>query len=90
MQTAPGREIVGCDIDTAGRLVAVEIVLRVTRGAGDRLDGSAHISGGNDIRAFSGMLELMRVFEELIPALGQPTDLGAGDPPPDGPPTDTR
>jgi hypothetical protein len=32
----------------------------------------------------------MRVFEELIPALGQPTDLSAGDPPTDGPPTDTR
>ena len=54
--------------------MAVEILLRVTRGAGDRLDGSARISGGNDVREFSGMLELMRVFEELIPALGQPTD----------------
>jgi hypothetical protein len=82
--------ILARDIDTAGRLVAVEIVLRVTRGAGDRLDGSAHISGGNDVRTFSGMLELMRVFEELVPALGQPTAMGAGDPPPDGPPTDTR
>jgi hypothetical protein len=78
------------DIDTAGRLVAVEILLRVRRGAGDRLDGSACISGGTDVREFSGMLELMRVFEELVPALRQPTDLGAHDPPPDGPPTDTR
>jgi len=90
VRTVPGRGILARDIDTAGRLVAVEIVLQVTRGAGDRLDGSAHISGDDDVRAFSGMLELMRVFEELIPALGQPTDLGAGDPPPDGPPTDTR
>jgi hypothetical protein len=70
--------------------VAVEILLRVTRGAGDRLDGSARISGDNEVREFSGMLELMRVFEELIPALGQPADLGSGGPPPDGPPTDTR
>jgi hypothetical protein len=81
---------VAYDIDTAGRLVAVEILLRVTRGAGDRLDGSACISGGRDVREFSGMLELMRVFEELVPALGQPKDLGAGDSPPDGPPTNTR
>ena len=70
--------------------MAVEILLRVTRGAGDRLDGSARISGGDDVREFSGMLELMRVFEELIPALGQPADPASGDPPPPGPPTDTR
>jgi hypothetical protein len=68
----------------------VEILLRVTRGAGDRLDGSACVSGGNDVREFSGMLELMRVFEELVPAQGPPTDARAGDPPPDGPPTHTR
>jgi hypothetical protein len=30
------------------------------------------------------------VFEELVPALGQPTAMAAGDPPPHGPPTDTR
>jgi hypothetical protein len=90
VQTAPDRVILAHDIDTAGRLVAVEILLRVTRGTGDRLDGSAHISGGTEVREFSGMLELMRVFEELVPALGQPTDPGAGDPPRDGPPTDTR
>ena len=70
--------------------MAVEILLRVRRGAGDRLDGSACISGGTEVREFSGMLELMRVFEELIPALGQPTDADPGDPEPDGPPTDTR
>jgi hypothetical protein len=90
VRSAAGRGILAHDIDTAGRLVAVEILLRVTRGAGDRLDGSARISGGDDVREFSGMLELMRVFEELIPALGQPTDPGTGDPPPDGPPTDMR
>jgi hypothetical protein len=90
VRTALDRGILAHDIDTAGRLVAVEILLRVTRGAGDRLDGSACISGGTEVREFSGMLELMRVFEELIPALGQPPDPVAGDPPPDGPPTDTR
>jgi hypothetical protein len=90
VRTVPGRVILAGDIDTAERLVAVEILLRVTRGAGDRLDGTARISGGNDVRAFSGMLDLMRVFEELIPALGQPTDPGDDDSPPEGPPTDTR
>jgi len=50
--------------------VEVEILLRVTRGAGDRLDGSASVIGGSEIRGFSGMLELMRVFEDLVPADG--------------------
>ena len=90
MRTGLGRGSLADDIDTAGRLVAVEILLRVTRGTGDRLDGSACISGGTEVREFSGMLELMRVFEELIPALGQPTDLAADDAPRGGPPTDTR
>jgi hypothetical protein len=75
-------EILAHDIDTAGRLVAVEILLRVTRGADDRLDGSARISGDNDVREFSGMLELMRVFEELVPAPALPADADAGNPPP--------
>ncbi|MFZ0388756.1 MAG: hypothetical protein WAL22_24035 [Solirubrobacteraceae bacterium] len=60
------------------------------RGARDRLDGSACVSGGTEIREFSGMLELMRVFEELIPARDEPTDGRADDPPPDGPPIDAR
>jgi hypothetical protein len=85
-----GRGIVASDIDTAGRLVAVEILLRVRRGAGDRLDGSACISGGTDVREFSGMLELMRVFEELIPAHDERMDAPVADPPPDDPRTHTR
>ena len=90
MRMASGREIVTSDIDTAGRLVAVEILLRVRRGAGDRLDGSACISGGTDVRTFSGMLELMRVFEELIPEHDERRDAGVGDPPPDAPRAHTR
>jgi hypothetical protein len=70
--------------------MAVEILLRVRRGAGDRLDGSACVSGGTEIREFSGMLELMRVFEELIPARDEQTDGRADDPPPVGPPIDAR
>ena len=90
MRTGPGRGIVTYYIDTAGRLVAVEILLRVRRGAGDRLDGSACISGGTDVRTFSGMLELMRVFEELIPEHDERMDAGVGDPPPDAPRAHTR
>ena len=70
--------------------MAVEILLRVRRGAGDRLDGSACISGGTDVREFSGMLELMRVFEELIPAHAEWVDSPVGDPPPADPRPDTR
>jgi hypothetical protein len=54
--------------------VAIEILLRVTRGAGDRLNGSAKVTTSSDVREFSGMLELMRVFEDLIPPGGD----GAG------------
>jgi hypothetical protein len=86
----PSRGILAGDIDTAGRLVAVEILLRVRRGAGDRLDGSACISGGSEVREFSGMLELMRVFEELIPAHDERMDARTGDPPLGDPRTNTR
>ena len=53
-----------------GRLVAIEILLRVTRGSGDRLNGSAKVAGDAEVHEFSGMLELMRVFEDLIPPDG--------------------
>ena len=58
----------------------VEILLRVTRGAGDRLDGSASVIGDPDVREFSGMLELMRVFEDLIPAEDAGGRAGDADP----------
>jgi hypothetical protein len=79
VRTVAGRGSLARHID-AGRLVAVEILLRVTRGAGDRLDGSARVSGDTEVREFSGMLDLMRVFEELVPAQPPPTDAPAGDP----------
>jgi hypothetical protein len=62
--------------------VAIEILLRVTRGADDRLDGSASVAGGPDVHHFSGMLELMRVFEDLIPPFDSEIGAGAGDPSP--------
>ena len=62
--------------------MAIEILLRMTRGAGDRLDGSATVKGGSDVHHFSGMLELLRVFEDLIPPLGSGAGQDASDPAP--------
>ena len=45
----------------------VELVMRVSRGGDDRLTGTVRKKGGSDVRDFSGMLELMRVFEDLVP-----------------------
>ncbi len=44
----------------------VELVMRVSRGEDDRLSGNVR-RGHGDGRDFSGTLELMRVFEELVP-----------------------
>ena len=60
--------------------MAIEILLRVTRGSGDRLNGSAKAAGDAEVHEFSGMLELMRVFEDLIPPVG-PGARAAVDPP---------
>jgi hypothetical protein len=65
--------------------MAVEILLRVRRGANDRLDGSACVGDGAEVREFSGMLELMRVFEELVPRHEAQTGARVGDRLPDGP-----
>jgi hypothetical protein len=80
VQTPPSGGILAEHFDAAGRLVAVDILLRVRRGTGDRLDGSACINGGTEVREFSGMLELMRVFEELVPVPEEPADERAGGP----------
>lgn len=49
------------------RAVAVELVMQVSRGEDDRLSGTVRVAHGADGRDFSGTLELMRVFEELVP-----------------------
>jgi hypothetical protein len=48
--------------------MAVDLLLQVTRSADDRLSGTVHVIGGSEIHRFSGTPELMRVFEELVPA----------------------
>ncbi len=47
--------------------MAVELVMQVSRGEGDRLIGTVRPAREADTRDFSGTLELMRVFEELVP-----------------------
>ncbi len=47
--------------------MAVELVMQVSRGEDDRLSGTVSLAHGADARDFSGTLELMRVFEELVP-----------------------
>jgi hypothetical protein len=45
----------------------VELVMRVSRGEDNRLTGTVRAARDADPREFSGTLELMRVFEELVP-----------------------
>lgn len=46
--------------------MAVELTMLVTRSEGNHLSGT--VRSGAARHDFSGMLELMRVFEELVPA----------------------
>lgn len=48
--------------------MAVDLLLQVTRSAANRLSGTVRTVSGSETRRFSGTLELMRVFEELVPA----------------------
>ena len=52
---------------TKERHLPVELVMRVSRGEDNRLTGAVRTTAGTDVREFSGMLELMRVFEDLVP-----------------------
>jgi hypothetical protein len=64
--------------------VTVDLLLQVTRGADDRLSGTVRTISGSEIHRFSGTLELMRVFEELVPASDDTQESAAGshpDPP---------
>ena len=52
---------------TTTGLMAVELHLQLTRDDDHRLSGIARTADGSEVRSFSGTLELMRVFEELVP-----------------------
>jgi hypothetical protein len=47
--------------------VAVDLLMQVIRGDDNRLSGTIRVRDGDDARSFSGTLELMRVFEDLVP-----------------------
>jgi hypothetical protein len=58
----------------------VELTMQVSRGEGNRLTGTVRRGKYADARGFSGTLELMRVFEELVPVdpgASVPVDPGA-------------
>jgi hypothetical protein len=50
-----------------GAASPVELVMHVSRGDDNRLTGSVRPAQDTEAREFSGMLELMRVFEDLVP-----------------------
>jgi hypothetical protein len=61
--------------------MAVQLVMRVTRDGDDRLSGTIRMAEGGEACEFSGTLELMRVFEELVPA-SSADERATGGPPP--------
>lgn len=56
--------------------MAVQLVMLVTRSGDNRLSGTVRRVEGRNARDFSGTLELMRAFEELVPISGEPGDAG--------------
>ena len=59
--------------------MTVILVMSVTRGDDDRLSGSVGLAGQELMREFSGTLELLRAFEELVPAPDAIVDHGKPD-----------
>jgi hypothetical protein len=55
--------------------------MRVSRGADDRLTGTVRTTRDDGAREFSGILELMWVFEELVPIehAGRQPEASGGD-----------
>lgn len=60
--------------------VTIELILQVSRSAEDRLSGTVRSARDPELHHFSGTLELMRVFEDLVPFVpeaGPPVSTGA-------------
>ncbi len=68
-----------------GTALPVELVMHVSRGDDNRLTGNVRTARDPEAREFSGMLELMRVFEDLVPIdpSGQHPHAAGGDQFPD-------
>ncbi len=69
MRSAGEHGILARNVDGNRELEVVDLVLRVVRSEDNRLTGTVAINGSGDARDFSGTLELMRVFEELVPVI---------------------
>ena len=50
----------------------VALRIDVSRGEDNRLSGTVSTTNDAEVRSFSGTLELMRVFEELVPVEALP------------------
>jgi hypothetical protein len=46
---------------------ATDLILQVSRDPENRLNGTVRTAGEAETHTFSGTLELMRVFEDLVP-----------------------
>jgi len=60
----------------------LELIMQVSRSAEDRLSGTVRLREGSKVHHFSGTLELMRVFEDLVPLAPEPalhTQAGRGE-----------
>jgi hypothetical protein len=70
----------GCQLRKEQPKVMVELILQVSRSAENRLSGSVRSGWDSELHHFSGTLELMRVFEDLVPFVpeaGLPLSSGA-------------
>jgi hypothetical protein len=56
--------------------VTTELILQVSRSAENRLSGTVRSGRDSELHRFSGTLELMRVFEDLIPFVADPHESG--------------
>lgn len=46
--------------------MAIDLHINIARGDDDRLSGTVRAAGADEVRPFSGTLELLRVFEDLL------------------------
>ncbi len=67
MREAPVHGMLAADVENSQEWRPVDLWLQVSRSADNRLSGTVRRDGAGDVRDFSGTLELMRVFEELVP-----------------------
>ena len=56
----------------------MDLHLQVERGEDNRLSGTVRVRDASESREFSGTLELMRAFEELVPVQASASEVGGG------------